>query len=54
LPIVRTSVAHGTAPDVAWQGVAETGGMIAAIESAAALARGRQTQTCKDGAVSEA
>lgn len=41
LPIVRTSVAHGTAPDKAWQGVAETGGLIAAIESAAALARNR-------------
>ncbi len=38
LPIVRTSVAHGTAPDKAWKGIAETGGMIAAIESAAALA----------------
>lgn len=38
LPIVRTSVAHGTAPDKAWKGVAETGGMIAAIEAAAALA----------------
>lgn len=37
LPIVRTSVAHGTAPDLAWQGVAETGGMIAAIEAAARL-----------------
>ncbi|MEN0111796.1 MAG: 4-hydroxythreonine-4-phosphate dehydrogenase PdxA [Planctomycetota bacterium] len=41
LPIVRTSVAHGTAPDLAWKGVAETGGMIAAIESAATLARVR-------------
>ncbi|MEM6331600.1 MAG: 4-hydroxythreonine-4-phosphate dehydrogenase PdxA, partial [Planctomycetota bacterium] len=29
LPIVRTSVAHGTAPDLAWKGVAETEGMIA-------------------------
>lgn len=42
LPIVRTSVAHGTAPDKAWKGIAETGGLIAAIESAAALAKGRQ------------
>jgi 4-hydroxythreonine-4-phosphate dehydrogenase len=39
LPIVRTSVAHGTAPDKAWRGVADTGGMIAAIEAAASLAR---------------
>lgn len=39
LPIVRTSVAHGTAFDRAWQGTAETTGMIAAIETAAKLAR---------------
>jgi 4-hydroxythreonine-4-phosphate dehydrogenase len=39
LPIVRTSVAHGTAFDRAWQGTAETSGMVAAIETAAALAR---------------
>lgn len=38
LPIIRTSVAHGTAPDLAWRGVAETSGMIAAIETAARLA----------------
>ena len=38
LPIVRTSVAHGTAFDMAWQGKAETTGMIAAIETAAKLA----------------
>ncbi|QDU55871.1 4-hydroxythreonine-4-phosphate dehydrogenase PdxA [Aeoliella mucimassa] len=38
LPIVRTSVAHGTAFDRAWQGTAETTGMIAAIQTAAKLA----------------
>ncbi len=38
LPIVRTSVAHGTAFDLAWQGKAETTGMVAAIETAAKLA----------------
>lgn len=38
LPIVRTSVAHGTALDLAWQGTAETSGMISAIETAAKLA----------------
>jgi 4-hydroxythreonine-4-phosphate dehydrogenase len=43
LPIVRTSVAHGTAPDKAWRGIAETGGMIAAIEAAASLARLRMS-----------
>jgi 4-hydroxythreonine-4-phosphate dehydrogenase len=39
LPIVRTSVAHGTAFDRAWQGSAEASGMIAAIIAAAELAR---------------
>ncbi|MEM6329643.1 MAG: 4-hydroxythreonine-4-phosphate dehydrogenase PdxA, partial [Planctomycetota bacterium] len=49
LPIVRTSVAHGTAPDLAWRGVAETAGMVAAIEAAALLA-GRQSATAPDKA----
>jgi 4-hydroxythreonine-4-phosphate dehydrogenase len=39
LPIVRTSVAHGTAFDRAWQGSAESTGMVAAIVAAAELAR---------------
>jgi 4-hydroxythreonine-4-phosphate dehydrogenase len=37
LPIVRTSVAHGTAFDRAWQGTARADGMVAAIEVAARL-----------------
>jgi 4-hydroxythreonine-4-phosphate dehydrogenase len=37
LPIVRTSVAHGTAHDVAWQGKARASGMVQAILSAAWL-----------------
>ena len=41
LPIVRTSVAHGTAFDKAWQGRAETSGMLEAIRVAALLARHR-------------
>lgn len=41
LPIIRTSVAHGTAFDRAWQGTAESTGMIAAITTAAELARRR-------------
>jgi len=41
LPIVRTSVAHGTAPDLAWKGVAQTAGMVAAIETAVSLANVR-------------
>lgn len=39
LPIVRTSVAHGTAFDRAWQGTARAEGMVAAILTAAKLAR---------------
>jgi 4-hydroxythreonine-4-phosphate dehydrogenase len=41
LPIVRTSVAHGTAFDLAWQGVARASSMIEAIRVAAELARHR-------------
>lgn len=41
LPIVRTSVAHGTAFDRAWQGRAETSGMVEAIRVAALLAGSR-------------
>jgi 4-phospho-D-threonate 3-dehydrogenase / 4-phospho-D-erythronate 3-dehydrogenase len=39
LPIVRTSVAHGTAFDLAWQGRAETSGLLAALSVAARLSR---------------
>jgi 4-hydroxythreonine-4-phosphate dehydrogenase len=38
LPLVRTSVAHGTAYDIAGQGVADAGGMVAAVRIAARLA----------------
>ena len=41
LPIVRTSVDHGTALDIAWQGIASTSSMMRAIEMAAQLARDR-------------
>ncbi|MCY3007500.1 MAG: 4-hydroxythreonine-4-phosphate dehydrogenase PdxA [Planctomycetota bacterium] len=37
LPIVRTSVAHGTAHDIAWKGIAQSGGMVQAILAAAKL-----------------
>jgi 4-hydroxythreonine-4-phosphate dehydrogenase len=40
LPIVRTSVDHGTAFDIAGQGVADPSSLIAAITLAARLARG--------------
>jgi 4-hydroxythreonine-4-phosphate dehydrogenase len=38
LPIIRTSPAHGTAMDIAGKCVAESSGMVAAIETAALLA----------------
>ena len=37
LPIIRTSVAHGTAFDLAWQGRAETSSMVEAVRVAAKL-----------------
>jgi 4-hydroxythreonine-4-phosphate dehydrogenase len=40
LPIVRTSVDHGTAFDIAGKGVADAGSMIEAVLLAARLARG--------------
>jgi 4-hydroxythreonine-4-phosphate dehydrogenase len=40
LPIVRTSVDHGTAFDIAWQGVASEESMVEAIRLAAQLAGG--------------
>ena len=42
LPIVRTSVAHGTAYDIAWQGMAETSSLIEAVRVAARLVAGRR------------
>lgn len=39
LPIIRTSVAHGTAADLAWQGRASSSGMVAALRMAAELVR---------------
>jgi len=41
LPIIRTSVAHGTAFDIAWQGVANPEGLLEAIEYAARMAKRR-------------
>ncbi|MBN9519570.1 4-hydroxythreonine-4-phosphate dehydrogenase PdxA [bacterium] len=40
LPIVRTSVDHGTAFDIAWRGVADVSSLVKAVELAAKLARG--------------
>jgi 4-hydroxythreonine-4-phosphate dehydrogenase len=41
LPVVRTSVDHGTAFDIAWQGKADERSMVEAIRLAAQLAQGR-------------
>ncbi len=38
LPVPRTSVDHGTAFDIAWQGLADPGSLIAAVRLAARLA----------------
>ena len=40
LPIVRTSVDHGTAFDIAWQGIADHANMLSAIDYAYDLATG--------------
>jgi 4-hydroxythreonine-4-phosphate dehydrogenase len=42
LPIIRTSVDHGTAFDIAWQGHADPGSLAAAIRLAARRARHRR------------
>jgi 4-phospho-D-threonate 3-dehydrogenase / 4-phospho-D-erythronate 3-dehydrogenase len=42
LPIIRTSVDHGTALDIAWQGKAEATSMIEAVKLAAQLADARR------------
>jgi 4-hydroxythreonine-4-phosphate dehydrogenase len=41
LPIVRTSVAHGTAFDIAWKGMADPSSLIAAVRVAARLVAGK-------------
>ena len=43
LPVVRTSVDHGTAFDIAWKGVASDESMVEAIRLAAQLAEGTST-----------
>lgn len=47
LPIIRTSVDHGTAFDIAWKGKADPTSLLSAIRIAAQLARQRPgTSTC--------
>jgi 4-hydroxythreonine-4-phosphate dehydrogenase len=43
LPIIRTSVDHGTAFDIAGKGVADPGSMVAAVKLAAAMAAARMS-----------
>ncbi len=45
LPIVRTSVAHGTAYDIAWQGLAETSSLIEAVRVASRIVSGRRRES---------
>ncbi|MDH3718272.1 MAG: 4-hydroxythreonine-4-phosphate dehydrogenase PdxA [Planctomycetota bacterium] len=52
LPIVRTSVAHGTAFDVAWQGTAETTGLMEAVRVAARLANLNAERRTRNDALS--
>lgn len=47
LPIIRTSVAHGTAFDIAWKRQADVGGMIEALRVASLLAAERSENTPK-------
>lgn len=44
LPIIRTSVDHGTAFDIAWKGVADPQSLFAAVRVAAELAAGRKAR----------
>jgi 4-phospho-D-threonate 3-dehydrogenase / 4-phospho-D-erythronate 3-dehydrogenase len=44
LPIIRTSVAHGTAFDIAWKRQAETGSMIEALRVASRLAAAKRDE----------
>ena len=42
LPIIRTSVDHGTAFDIAGKGITETGSLIAALEVAVTLSKNKK------------
>jgi len=43
LPIVRTSVAHGTAFDIAWKGLADPSSLIEAVRVAARIVAGKES-----------
>jgi len=46
LPIVRTSVAHGTAFDIAWKGLADPSSLIEAVRVAARIIAGKSWADC--------
>jgi 4-hydroxythreonine-4-phosphate dehydrogenase len=46
LPIIRTSVDHGTALDIAWQGKADATSMVEAVKLATQLVCSHQTAEC--------
>jgi 4-hydroxythreonine-4-phosphate dehydrogenase len=50
LPIVRTSVDHGTAFDIAWQGKADVSSLVQAVLLAAKLARPNGSQSSHNSA----
>jgi 4-hydroxythreonine-4-phosphate dehydrogenase len=54
LPIVRTSVDHGTAFDIAGRGIADAGSMVAAVKLAARLASARARSTSNAEAAEKA
>jgi 4-hydroxythreonine-4-phosphate dehydrogenase len=45
LPIIRTSVDHGTAFDIAGQGIANAASMVEAIELAAQMVKARRRRS---------
>jgi 4-hydroxythreonine-4-phosphate dehydrogenase len=49
LPIIRTSVGHGTAFDIAGKGTASEKSLIAAIEAAVKMAENKHTQLTQQG-----
>jgi 4-hydroxy-L-threonine phosphate dehydrogenase PdxA len=44
LPVIRTSVDHGTAFDIAWKGIADDESMVEALRLAAQLAQGKRAE----------
>lgn len=49
LPIIRTSVDHGTAFDIVGKGIAEPGSLLEAVKLAARISKGRMAATSTEG-----